>query len=340
MRFLDQVAQSREPVVVQDTDGAALWQFPGADVLAAELAACPLRYVLDDAVTAVCTRLAFEDDTILGSSLELVRVPAPKLWIEFVSSARHSVFAGLDRLAPRANPACRQRIGLMVSADARGRAGAIEVCWERDAGQSPDLAPFVIEYDFDDACFSESGAVENNACLGVSVADFPALQNLFNRIRFRLRPEWHEYYAHKAKNPAHYQDILNAAVKPLVEDVPFVALFCLLLASKSALRERPTEQGRLNAARARHGRPPLLDHVELSMNLARGTIESGNHRAGERSSPRLHFVRGHLVRRGDTIFWRTSHMRGMAEVGAIRSRTISLHIGAGKPEEFPVCVVR
>lgn len=31
---------------------------------------------------------------------------------------------------------------------------------------------------------------------------------------------------------------------------------------------------------------------------------------GSRRSSRLHYVRGHLVRRGDAIFWRRPHLRG------------------------------
>ena len=318
MRFLDAVAQAREAIAVACPGDATVWRFPGADVLASELSLCPLRYVLHDDVTAVCTRLAFEDDTILGSSIELVRIPAPTLWIEFVGSARHGVFADLDRLDVRANPSSRQRVGILVTADARGRRGSADVCWENGEGLSPDLAPFTVEYDFDDEGFSERGA------FSVSVSDFPALSALFNRVRFRLRPEWHRYYAQRAKSPDHYRDILRRAVDPLLEDVPFLAVFCLLLSSGNALRQEPADRSRLNMARARRSRPPLLDHVELTMNLAHGNTNAVA--VGERSSPRLHFVRGHLVRRGDAVHWRTSHIRGKAEVGSIRSRTVALRI--------------
>jgi hypothetical protein len=48
---------------------------------------------------------------------------------------------------------------------------------------------------------------------------------------------------------------------------------------------------------------------------------------GCRRSPRLHHVRGHLVRREDRVFWRTPHLRGSALQGVVRSRTVCLSFG-------------
>ena len=315
MRLLDRVVQAKESVVVGRP--GEVWRLPGADALAANLAACPLRYVLGDDVTAVCTRLAFEDDTILGSSLELVHVPAPTLWVEFESGARRQVFSDLGRLG---TAGALQRIGLLATSDKRGRSGTIEVCWESTEGLGLDLAPFIIEYDFGPLPQDGTGS-----SIGVTVRDHPGLDTLYKHVRFTLRPPWQRYYAHVARSDAAYREALRKAVDPVLEDVPFFAMFCLLLSSKHALHERPTDRSSLNAARARRDRPPLLDHVEVSMNLAGGT---GSASAGERSSPRLHFVRGHLVRRGDAVYWRTSHMRGKAEAGSIRSRTVSLRIAS------------
>ena len=43
-----------------------------------------------------------------------------------------------------------------------------------------------------------------------------------------------------------------------------------------------------------------------------------------RRSPRLHHVRGHLVRRDSQVFWRLPHLRGNASRGVVRSRTVCL----------------
>ena len=60
MHLLDNVVQSRQPMMVRTSGSSGVWCLPGADVLAADVEQCPLRYVLHDDVTEMCTRLAFE----------------------------------------------------------------------------------------------------------------------------------------------------------------------------------------------------------------------------------------------------------------------------------------
>jgi hypothetical protein len=42
-----------------------------------------------------------------------------------------------------------------------------------------------------------------------------------------------------------------------------------------------------------------------------------------RRGRRLHHVRGHLMRRGNKIFWRIPHLRGTSRAGTIRTRTVT-----------------
>jgi hypothetical protein len=320
MRLLDRIVQTPEPIVVTHPGEALPQRLPGTDGLAAQVAASPLRYVLADEVTELCTRLAFEENSILGSSVDIIRIPAPLLWIEFTDAARHEAFTAIGQ-PEAANPFPGRRVGFLVTSDDTGRKGDIAVCWE-EQGCGPSVAPFTVEYDLDNPSFAEAQA-GSDTVIGIAVRDTPAVVDLFARIRFRLRPEWSAYYAARAGN--RYSDVINQAVRPIVVDVPFFAVFCLLLSSRHALRQEAVDRSRLNAARERRGKSPLLDHVELTMNLM-GSSGAGHGDAAGRSSPRLHFVRGHLVRRGDTVYWRSPHMRGNAAVGSIHSRTISVHV--------------
>jgi hypothetical protein len=89
--------------------------------------------------------------------------------------------------------------------------------------------------------------------------------------------------------------------------------------------KRGSDLARLNLARERRGLPPLLEHVEVTASLA-GRSAAGQAAAG--SAPgsargkRLHHVRGHLVRRGDRVFWRAPHLRGKPELGEVKTRTV------------------
>jgi hypothetical protein len=81
---------------------------------------------------------------------------------------------------------------------------------------------------------------------------------------------------------------------------------------------------RLNRSRIRAGKTPLLDHIEvLSPVLLDSSAGGHNGAALARRAPRLHHVRGHLVRRGSQLSWRVPHLRGNARSGVIRARTVT-----------------
>jgi hypothetical protein len=104
--------------------------------------------------------------------------------------------------------------------------------------------------------------------------------------------------------------------------------FFLLLGSRNLLPHQEVHHERLNRARLRAGKPPLLEHVEVAAPLDVPPA-SPLSRPGDsfRSSPRLHHVRGHIVRRGTAVFWRCPHWRGSARFGQVHSRTVMLTFG-------------
>src|SRR5271166_768453 len=79
MRLLDLIAQGRGAHVFAD-DGREL---PGASQFTATIQACPLRYVLSDELARCATQLAFAEGDRLSACLDLVRVPAQSLWVEW-----------------------------------------------------------------------------------------------------------------------------------------------------------------------------------------------------------------------------------------------------------------
>jgi hypothetical protein len=86
-----------------------------------------------------------------------------------------------------------------------------------------------------------------------------------------------------------------------------------------------------------HGRDRLLDHIEVSASL--DTLHAADSAGGEysaRQSPRLHHVRGHLVRRDNRVFWRVPHLRGSARRGMVRSRTVCLSFARARAAEAHV----
>lgn len=74
------------------------------------------------------------------------------------------------------------------------------------------------------------------------------------------------------------------------------------LATRTGLPQRARTWERLNQSRSRTGRTPLLNHIEvLSPMLAHDLSRSRGDLITGRRRPRLHHVRGHLMRRGNQL---------------------------------------
>jgi hypothetical protein len=327
MRLLDQVFQAKEPVVARNAYDRRLVLLPGVGCFSDMLPQCRLRYVLEDDVTSLCARIAFEPNGMVGACTDILRAPASLVWVEFNDSARHGVPPEAN-LTDSIHRGGRQRIGVLAATCARGRQGELHVCWEGQPGFGPEAAPFVAEFDLDNPALSETA--DGESTFAVRTSAFESLNRLFGRIRFRLRPQWLEYYRVRVRSQEQFHEVVREAMAPLCADMPFLAAFFLLAMTGRALRAQPVDRSLLNRARGRTGKPALLAHQEISLNLTRASAapDAGAGAGGGGRSRRLHLVRGHLVRRGGAVFWRTSHMRGDAELGVISSRTISLRLGA------------
>jgi hypothetical protein len=107
-------------------------------------------------------------------------------------------------------------------------------------------------------------------------------------------------------------------------NIPVLLAFMLLLASRAGLPRRPQTFERLNRSRRKAAKAPLLDHIEMRAPVLPEYLGcAGAERHHARRGPRLHHVRGHLVRRGNQLFWRIPHLRGSARSGIIRARTVT-----------------
>lgn len=316
MRLLDQIVQRPEPVLVQQSNGGLI-SLPGADTLAARLEACPIRYVLADDVVETCTEAAFDPPGMLGDCCDLIRVPAPMLWIEYNTAACHRAMHR-NGCAPEA-PSQRQLAGMLVQANAPAyRSGVITLAWESLHGHGAEVGPLTLHFDLDGA------APAAEAGVAVAPPAIDALQSLFKRTRLTIDPQWRAYYATFADNQRHFDDLVHRSAEAVFGSAPLAFALFLLIMARTPLVSRPSDLAALNRARAKRGKRALLDHVELRLDLSREVEAGASPSTPQRQGPRLHMVRGHLVRRRDHVFWRSPHLRGNATAGAILHRTVTI----------------
>ena len=328
MRLLDHVAQCREPFVVLQDSGAR-WQLTGASDFARSVTVCPLRYVLADELVRTCIALAYSDGDELAGCLDLLHLPAEQVWIEWDETARRAELL-------RCLPECTYhdapdvlRAGVLISAQPNCRRGSMRTFWlPRGVPEEPQLAAVETLLNLDGGTRSDqAGALIAGGSVAVNDPSNQQVDSLLQCARFRLDPRWQRYYRSVAATPAAQTQVLRHSLAAVAFDVPLLLALFLLMSIRDDLVRLPVNPQRLNAKRLRLGKRPLLEHLEISAPVFAPTSSAHvDGSAALRRGPRFHHVRGHIVRRENTVYWRGPHWRGHVRLGCVRSRTVALQL--------------
>ena len=322
LRLLDLVAQSTS--AAPTLPGG--WGFPGAHHFADAVRTCPLRLVLADDLIQYTIQLAYAEGERLSGCLDLVHVPAQQLWLEWLEAARQSTLSQMPACtsAPSYNV---KRTGVLIAADPAGRAGTMRTFWST-LNEEVYAAALLTDFDLDRVTRPalEIDSVFSGAAFGVVTPVEPWLDELMSHVCFRLDPAWANYYRAADLTQSQQRLVLKGVLGTMAFDMPMILALFLLFAAKDGLQRRAADLERLNHARRCSGKCALLEHIEVRAPIAASypCPASPAANANRRRGPRLHHVRGHIVRRGDRVFWRLPHLRGSARLGVVRSRTVQL----------------
>jgi hypothetical protein len=283
--------------------------------------------VLCDDLTRLCAALVYSKGTSALACADLLHVPAERVWIEWCEAPwlaelarygfkidEHSIVGG--------------RHGVLIQSSATGRRGLIRAFWENGASELDLLASSMEAYfDFDTPEGEAPAAPDASNQPTIRVFDHTAGEaDILRRcFRFRYERTWAEYYANAALSPEQREVVAHHALGTIAMEIPLVLAFLLLLVIRPGLPQRPLMLERLNRARSRSGKAPLLSQIEVFAPLIpEYSPSAGAARSGiERRPKRLHHVRGHLVRRGSQLFWRVPHLRGNRRAGVVHTRTVT-----------------
>jgi hypothetical protein len=329
MRLLDSVARCYTPLVLPSGKADAQVQVAGPSRFASQIAACPLRFVLGDDLTQASADLAYADGARLVGCLDLLRMPAPHLWIEWNDEVHRRTIHETRSAAAFDSAAAGRKVGILLRASANGLAAVGRTFWAHTAADehadvtlSPLETHFNLRGEFEDS--KDSQDVLSGGFLDATHGGNAATASLLDHVRFRFEESWAAYYREAAGGTDFKRRLINESIVSIAWDAPFVLAFLLLLSAKDATRLMPVSRAAINRKRLANGRAPLLDHIEVNASLdAVSTGEAAGESSG-RQSPRLHHVRGHLVRRENRVFWRVPHLRGSGSRGTVRSRTVCL----------------
>jgi hypothetical protein len=327
MRLLDLIAQGRSAHVHADPGQ----ELPGASRFSEAIRACPLRYVLSDELSRCATQLAFAEGDRLSACLDLIHVPAHSLWVEWADAPRRAALQAIPALEVK-NGVPSRHSGALITAASNCRAGQIRTFWSA-LDERAYLSPVVTTFDLDRpppvlATAAASAAVWRGETV-LQMHGEPAIEELLVHLRFHLDEEWAAYYRARCSTEEGRAALLHRCLGGCAFDAPMLMAFFLLLGARDLLPRQQVDRERINRVRCQAGKPALLDHIEVAAPIdrppTRGLTPGGD---SLRSSPRLHHVRGHIVRRGAAVFWRSPHLRGSGRLGQVHSRTVVLTYGS------------
>ena len=300
------------------------WGFPGAHHFADAVRTCPLRLVLADDLTQYATRLAYAEGERLSDCLDLIHVPSQQLWLEWLEATRQSTLREIPAYAGTPCSSVR-RTGVLIAADPAGRAGTMRTFWSTQNEQVYSAA-LRTDFDLDRAVRPalDIGAVFSGAAFGVEMPVEAVLDELLSHVCFRLDPAWANYYRAAELTESQQLLVLREVLGTMAFDMPMILALFLLFAAKDGLQRQAAELERLNRARRCSGKRALLEHIEVRAPISAHYQRPASLAVNRRRGPRLHHVRGHIVRRGEKVFWRLPHLRGSARLGVVRSRTVQL----------------
>jgi len=321
---MDSVAQCHMPFVVLDSTSGEVTALNNTANYAELVADTPLRYVLTDNLARLCADLAYSKGAGTVTCADLLHVPAETLWVEWCTEPWTNA---LQRYGFPLIPGAAQwdgRRGALVHSSRDGRRGLVRTFWSVGA----DVLASSVEayFDFDTAVHEEPQPLDLRPGSAGGVYDSRRSDDdvLSRCFRFRYEQSWSEYYASASLSSEQRAALWRHALGTIAMDIPILLTFFLLLATRHGLPQRAQQLGHLNRRRVLRRKAPLLDHIE-----ARAPVfpeyRDCQHAEPQatRMSPRLHHVRGHLVRRGSQIFWRVPHLRGSARSGVVRARTVT-----------------
>jgi hypothetical protein len=326
MRLADRIALSKTPFIVRNASGE-LTQLSGASSFSRDISECPTRYVLSDDLTRLCTALAYSKGARTLACSDWLHVPAEAIWIEWCEAPwrKELNLYGFQTDVASTNESGRR--GALIHSAPTGRRGVIRTFWATGPTEWEVFAGSMEAYfDFDAPEGGSPDPPDDRADSTITVYDgVPKSADVLRHcFRFRFERSWSDYYAKGALSSAQRDALARHALGTIAIDIPVILAFCLLLATRPSLPRRPLMLERLNRARARSGKLPLLEQTEVFSPLLPEFLTSAESASGnDRRSPRLHHVRGHLVRRGSQLFWRVPHLRGRARGGALRARTVT-----------------
>lgn len=135
MILADRVAQSRVPFTVQHERTGKVDVLNNTADCAAVVTRCPLRFVLSDELTRLCTALAYSKGSRTLNCADWLRIPANSLWLEWCNLPWEREMSQYG-FAVDERSAGGGRRGALIQSTPDGRRGTVRTFWTDSDGEA------------------------------------------------------------------------------------------------------------------------------------------------------------------------------------------------------------
>jgi len=287
--------------------------------LAQRLVGTP-RFLFDDNAIYTSVELTLGRPSVLLEAIRQMRIPYPRLWVEWPESGRErlrTVFPreiGPDRPIP-------DRVGFLLECDATGRRGQATWAWSTMGGNIPNVCPFATFFDLDGEFAQPQARVDglsNNNIAQVwrdNPIQLAAFLAIWRTARVEPDGEWAEDYLIELDRKHGSEAIAFAMADIYGELIQMWCNLLLLTSSRQIVDLAPVSMAKLNKHRVKRREVPRLDHTVVTLHLDPAARERQKRAplGHARKSPRVHLVSSYLGRRGDKHWIVQPYTRGSGE---------------------------
>ena len=254
-------------------------------------------------------------------ALPLCKLPFERTWFEWPAS-----FAGIPSERTDTYAPVPKRMGALVETDASLQRGSIAYAWLHP-DQGVNLCPLAVTFDWR-ADAEPVADLANHARWHVNATDeqWAELAAKYARVGNSRRedvvtenmrfgvivwPPMQGFVDVASRKASALQLLMDASIKDIEGEAPMLRAAIMLLNSRNLAEHEPKPAPpKLNAARARRGKPPLLGYTHVRVRLTRALAARAGMAADARQPSRLHLVRGHFKIRKSGVYWWSPFARG------------------------------
>jgi hypothetical protein len=298
------------------------------EVLGDKVASAP-RFILDRSATQMIQSLSLVSPRAMVQALPVCRLPHRTMWVEFAFKDRLDwlVEARKQGIQVQSNDlaAPPSRLGFLLEQkddDASDIlvhpawshiAPAVDVCklsMRVITGEAQQASEETIN------SFRRRYLADKDLARGHGItteADLVAFADLSNRVHHIVPPWMEGFWASLVMHPEAFREAEELARYDLAAEWRFVLSLLTILNSRNVISysEEATFE-KLNKQRKKKGKPPVLSHREIRLNLSKVQRQRLGEYAQRSPSARpteAHLVRGHWKLRKTGLYWWSPHVR-------------------------------